>query len=245
MPRLLTISGLTIQSIAWMAGPNARNSGSSTSMDGTEQTFDSVGDVVSLQLDMDPKRAGPARRERGFLTGLPGGNAFRFTFLDRDMMSPAEAGMDVSARARWETLPRVNWSNGQPWSNGMGWRASPPIVSVAAASAYDSGIVYLADEFWGHSLGVGDHIGFFPFSLGIYTVTQVLDEGEYRVWPRLRTALTTDGIGRRCTLRPTIVMRPVSKEVAQWSRARFQSQSGASIPCVEVVDPYVRQYFTE
>src|SRR5690606_27156301 len=111
---------------------------------------------------------------------------------DPDIMSPAEAGITgpFQKSSSPEVIANVGdqggvaWSNGEPWSNGFNWQPAYPTVAVAAASAYDSGIVTLADEFWGHGLGIGDYIGFFPFSLGLYTVDEVIAPGQYRVWPR-------------------------------------------------------------
>jgi len=241
MPRLISPPCATIASVEWLNGPNSRNSGSNTSVDGTEQTFDAYGDVVAVRIDFDPVRDRRARRERGMLLALQGGNALRLTYLDRDMPLPAEAGVDVPASTRWRDLPRLNWSNGLPWSNGKGWKTSAPVVEVAASSTFDTGIVSLANTFWGHSLGMGDHLGFFPFHFGIYTVTEVLDNGRYRVWPRLRKALTTSDYA---TLHPVVVVRPAGKQDATWRRARHPGlMTDAGITCVEVPDYYVRDYY--
>lgn len=234
MPRLVSLPYPRLASIDWLSGPNARNSGSNTAMDGSEQTFDSVGDVVSLRLNFAIAKGTLARRNRGFVTAVPSGNAFRLTYIDPDRMKPAEAGIVGS----YVSQP---WSNGEPWSNGMNWHPAYPTVQVAAVSDYDSGIVYLADEFWGHELGMGDHIGFFPFHFGLYTVTEVIAAGQYRIWPRLRKALAVTDF---CTLNPTVVMKPMSKAVAAWTRDPSH-QNGVVVDCSEVIDEYVRSYFTE
>jgi len=233
MFRLLPFSEDTwIVSIDWINGPNARNSGSTTATDGSEQSFDGVGDVVSLRLNLAGAKGTRARRNRGLVTAVSPGNAFRFTYIDPDIMTPAEAGVVGSYGSQ-------RWSNGMPWSNGRNWQPAYPIVPVAAASGYNTGIVSLGSAFWGHNLGLGDHIGFFPFHFGIYTVTEVIAAGQYRVWPRLRKALSPSDY---CTLNPTVVMRPTSKETATWSRNPLL-QDGISITCTEVIDPYVRQHF--
>jgi hypothetical protein len=241
MARLLTFpNNPGVVSITPISGPAARSSGSTTAQDGSEQTFDGYGDVVALELKFNAKMDVSARRERGLFAAFQGGaNAARLRFYDPDIMRPYEAGMAVPHNLRFRDLAQVNWSNGQPWSNGQGWMPSAPIVPVAAASSYDSGIVTLDDVFWGHGLGLGDYIGFFPFHFGIYAVTEVISEGQYRVWPRLRAALTTSSYA---TLFPTIVMRPISRDSIRQSRG-LSTTDGSSISLVEVIDPYVRKYF--
>lgn len=225
-----------------ISGPMARSSGSNTSSDGSEQTFDSVGDVVALRLSFNVKRKGLARQERGLFTGLHGGaNAIRLSFFDPDVIMPAEAGLDVAAHLDWTDLDALNWSNGQPWSNGQGWAQSAPEISVASASAINTGIVTLPDSFWGHRLDLGSYFGFFPFHFGLYMVTEVIDDGQYRIWPRLRKALTTDDFA---TLFPVIAMRPLSRDSAKYGRG-LSVTNAASIDLVEVIDPYVRSDFTD
>lgn len=232
MPRLLPDPQFTISELEWLTGPNARNSGSTTAMDGSEQTFSSYGDGVAFRVTLRIAQGVLARRQRGYLTALPGGNAFRFKYIDGDIMKPVEAGIvgPYGSQA---------WSNGEPWSNGLGWAPSYPVVPVTASAAFDMGIVKLSDAYWGHRLGMGDHIGFMPFHFGLYTVTEVIDDGEYRIWPRLRKALTTDDF---CTLHPTLVVKPMNRESATWTR-NPSYQEGASLSLVEVHDYYVRDYY--
>lgn len=237
MARLLTWPhGLWgIDSVTPVSGPAARNSGANTAMDGAEQTFEGIGDIVALELGLSAKngRVG-ARFERGIITGLHNGaNAMRLQFNDPDIMTPAEAGI-VGA------FEEQDWSNGEPWSNGEGWAPSYPVVPVTAPAAADSGTIRLSGQYWGHSLNLGDYLGFFPFHFGLYMVTEVIAPGQYRIWPRLRKALTTDDFA---TLHPTLVMRPVAQTRAP---ARdLVKTSGGSLTLVEVIDPYVRQYFTD
>lgn len=240
MYRLLPQPCLAVDSIAWINGPGARSSGTSTSMDGGEQTFDSYGDAVAVQLNFAPNRNTAARRQRGFLTAITPGNAFRLTYLDMDMPTPFETGVAIDKRKKWRDLDQLDWSNGDTWSDGQGWRASPNVVSVDASADLDGGIISLADEQWGHALGMGDHIGFGPFHFGIYTITEVIGDGVYRIWPRLRKSLTTEDF---CTLRPTAIFRPIGKDHAQWTRLRTGLTAGSSLSAVEVPDYYVRQYY--
>lgn len=236
MARLLTWPhGLWgIDDVKPINGPNARSSGSTTAQDGSEQTRSGIGDVVALELRLSAKNGLiGARLQRGLMLGLhSGANAMRLQFNDPDIMTPAEAGI-VGAFAEQD------WSNGQPWSNGEGWAPSYPVVPVAASAAVDTGVVTLANEFWGYTLGLGDYIGFFPFHFGLYCVTEVIDEGQYRVWPRLRKALTTDDYA---TLHPTLVMQAIGPTPAP---GRDLSATGGSLTLKEVIDPYVRSYFTD
>lgn len=252
MARLLTFPNQLagVVSITPTRGPNARSSGNTTAMDGTEQSFSGTGDVVALDLELSIKQGTWARRDRGHLTALrSGANAMRLTFHDPDIMSPAEAGItslflpnsSPEIVANVGDQGGVSWSNGEPWSNGFNWQVAYPTVAVAAAAAYDDGVVSLADTFWGHGLGIGDHLGFFPFSFGLYTVEEVISAGQYRIWPRLRTALTTSHFA---TLTPTIVMKPTLQSTVPPGR-NLVSTATHTLSLVEVIDPYVRSSFTE
>ncbi|PLU81765.1 hypothetical protein BMJ22_16645, partial [Sinorhizobium medicae] len=107
-------------------------------------------------------------------------------FGDPDMMTLLDAGMTVTPAQDRFGLP---WSNGETWSNGQNWKATAPNVPVAAAADRDATIIRLADAYWGHRLQMGDYLGFFPFHFGLYTITEELGDGEYRIWPPLRKAL--------------------------------------------------------
>lgn len=223
----------TIAEVTWLSGPNVRGSGANTAMDGTEQTFGTVGDVVSFRLDFAVRQDMAARRSRGFLTALGGGaNAFRFTYVDADRMAFEEGGLTGPFEPQ-------SWSNGEFWANATPWRVNFPTIAVAAAAVKDAGIVKLSSAFWGHRLGIGDFIGFFPFHFGLYMVTEVITPGEYRIWPRLRKAITSNDF---CTLSPTLVMKASSPEVASWKR-NAEVTSGMSLSLSEVIDPYVRAYY--
>lgn len=84
------------------------------------------------------------------------------------------------------------WGNGEPWSNGQNWELTAPNVQLAEAAYFDSTIILLQDDAWGHRLGMGDYLGFFPLHFGLYTITEEFGDGEYRIWPPLRKALTSD-----------------------------------------------------
>lgn len=234
MARLLTWNDPGVTSIEVMNAPITVGSGVSSSMSGFDQTFEGVGDTIVMKFTVTSKRGQAARRERGTFTGLHGGaNALRVGFYDPDRMTFGEAGGSGEFVGQ-------SWSNGEPWSNGQLWQPSYPRVSVAEAAAVDAGVIRLADEFWGHSLGLGDWIGFTPLHFGMYQITEVIEEGRYRIWPRLRVALTTDTL---CLLDDLVlVMRPLGRE-AITSRRDLAFTEDTSILLTEVVDLYVRQYF--
>lgn len=230
-----SLDRLPITHVTPLSGPSARGSGSNTDTDGIEHTFETFGnDLVSFRIQFTPKKGRAAREERGLLTAaLIGGNAMRFKVPDPDRMTPAEAGI-VGAYVG------QNWSNGRPWSNGQPWQPSYPNVAVAGASAVDTSTIYLADQFWGHDLTIGDRIGFFPFHFGSYEIVQVFGDGQYGIWPRLRRAVTT---ANRATQRPVMVVRPMGKSAVSLSRGVVSTEN-QSVDVIEVIDPYVRQYFT-
>lgn len=218
-----------VTSVEWLSGPMARNSGSTTAMDGSEQTFSGIGDVLAFRYRLPPLRGTRARRERGFFLGMhQGANAALVTLVVGDDLTPAEAGLSG---------PLVNqpWSNGENWSNGRSWKASYPVVGLASTVGLDEGIVRIQDAHWGHNLGLGDPLGFFPFYLGAHFVTEVVDDGEYRVWPPLRADLTAN---HYATLSPRLAMKTRPGGTAM-SRGPSHTED-MSIDLIEVFDYYVR-----
>lgn len=244
MARLLTWNdALGLTALEIVNGPNVRNSGANSAQDGSEQTFEGVGSLWTFRLGLPMTQGRAARQERGILDALGGGeNAVRFTVIDRDMMSPAEAGIVGASSCDWFGVGGQNWSNGMPWSNGMSWKTTAPTVRVAADAPANSGIIQLRDEYWGHRLGVGDQIGFFPFHFGMYRVIEVIEPGVYRVGYRLRKALKA---GDYATLYPVIALRPMSKDAAIAPGQVPGYTDSGSILLTEVIDPYVRKYFAD
>lgn len=242
MARLLTWNdALGLTSLEIVNGPNVRNSGSNTGQDGGEQVYAGVGSVWTFRLGLPISQRRTARHVRGLLDALDGGvNAMRFTVYDRDMMSPAEAGIVGGSNCDWHGIGGNNWSNGMPWSNGMSWHTTPPTVPVVADAARDTGIIRLGNQFWGHRLGYGDQIGFFPFHFGMYRIVEVLEPGVYRVKYRLRKSIQA---GDYATLRPVIVLRPTSKDAANAPAQVPGHTDGGSILLTEVIDSYVRKQF--
>lgn len=241
MAQLISLSDAGITAFTPISGPMARNSGSNTAQDGSEQVYAGVGDVVALNVEFNHKTGLGALTQRGrMIAAHSGANAFRLPIFDPDMISPRDAGLDVPVRLGWRELKDVNWSNGKPWSNGMGWRSTAPTVAIAAPAVYGSTIVRLDGAHWGHRLPFGSYFGFFPFHFGLYCVTEVLEPGAYRVWPPLRKTLTPDDFA---TLHPVIVMRP--RPGIMPPRRGLAVTDEHSVDLFEVIDPYVRRQFAD
>lgn len=235
--------GLPVISLEPLSGPRAVGAGGSQSVSGFVQTTAAAFGMWRWRISFAPMYRTMFRRYRGWVTSLHGGaNATRWIFFDPDMMSPQESGIAVPAPAEWTTAEYgQSWSNGLPWGSGVGWKMTPPSVRIAADAQRDTTTVSVENGFWGYSLGVGDYLGFYPFHLGLYTITEVIEPGTYRVWPPLRKAVTTDEFATLC---PVLAMRLESEEAASAGRGLVVAE-GLSVTLVEVLDYDVRDYFTD
>ena len=222
-----------------LSGPRTRGASSSESGTGNVQTVASPFGLWRWSFSLPPLRHAEARQWRGMVTALHGGaNAVRVPFCDPDGLSWAEIGLPrTSDQIRLGTP----WSNNQPWSNGRNWRYARPLVAVAAARNRGDSTIKLADTTWGHRADVGVMLGFAPFHLGLYVITQVIGPGEYRIWPPLRKALAVTDFA---TLDPIMAMRMESESAANLGRGPVHSE-GLAITLVEVTDDIARQYFTD
>lgn len=236
-------AGLPVVSLEPLSGPRAVGAGASQSVGGFVQTTAAAFGLWRWQVSFAPMDRSMFRRYRGWVTSLHGGaNATRWEFFDPDRMTPRESGIDLPVGVDWTTTGfDQDWSNGLPWSNGEGWDATPPPVAIAIAAQADTTIIALAPLFWGHSLDVGDYLGFFPLHLGLYTVTEVIEAGTYRIWPPLRKALTADDFA---TLAPVLAMRLESEDAATAGRGLVVAD-GLSVTLVEVLDYDARDYFAD
>lgn len=220
-----------------LTGPRAVGASSTQSLTGFSQTTASPFGTWRWRFGFPRLKGQLFRRYRGMVTALHGGaNAVRVSFCDWDGLSYAQRGIITTPLDRRRGVP---WGNGEAWSNGLNWSCGDPLATVAASAAVGDTLISLTGDAWGHRLDIGDWIGFLPFATGLYMVTDVIDDGEYRIWPPLRTALTTDS---RVTLKPTMVMRLEGEDAATAGRGPASAE-GVSITLVEVPDYDVRDYF--
>lgn len=240
MARLLDwVGGLRLVGIQRLSGPRAVGAAASESVTGRVQTVASVFGVWRYQLSIGLMRDGLLRKYRGLVTALHGGaNAVRVPFVDPDVMSWQEAGVNLPCWAP-EAVP---FDNGQNFDNGRPWQLSRPDVAVAAQSTKGATIIHMVDEHWGHGLQGGEWIGFYPFHFGKYEITQVFDEpGRYRIWPPLRKAV---GAGDYATLHPVMAMRLDGEGAATVGRGAVVAE-GMTMTLIEVEDADVRDYFAD
>lgn len=226
--------------VAWqpLTGPRTVGGGSSESVTGFVQTTAAAFGAWRWQLSLEFMRHKLFRTYRGMVVALNGGaNAVRVPFSDPDGLGYAAAGVIITDKERRVGLP---FSNHCPFSNGCNWFPSRPPVKVIESAAIGDNIITLDGKFWGHELVGGEWIGFFPFHFGLYVVTEVIDDGVYRVWPPLRAAL--DSSASYATLRPVMAMRLESESAGTASRNNIGSDS-SSLTLVEIEDQDVRDYF--
>lgn len=227
--------------VSWdsLSGPRSVGASSNESITGFVQTVSSVFGGWRWQLTLERMRGRLFRSYRGMKTALHGGaNAVRVPFDDPDGLDWPDAGVTITEAQKRNG---VAWSNGKPFTNGSNWHCSRPAVAVAAAAALGDTTISLEDEHWGHSLFGGERIGFFPFHFGLYEVTEVIEPGEYRIWPPLRKALTTSSYS---TLNPVMAMRLESETSAKSPRGNLAVEA-ATMTLVEVQDSDVRDYFAD
>lgn len=227
--------GLKIVAQEPLSGPRTIGAKSNQALDGFTQTTSAAFGLWRWRFQFGPIKGQAFRRYRGWITALHGGaNATRVPFCDPDTLSYSEMGLP-------SPLADQPWSNNLPWSNSAFWGATPPKVPVGVASIKDATTITLSSDFWGHSLGFGDLIGFNPLHFGLYMVTEAISPGEYRIWPPLRKAISTSDYA---TLKPTLAMRLESETAAAVPRAGSHAEN-LSITMIEVLDYDARDYFTE
>ncbi len=222
-----------------LAGPRTVGAASTESVTGHVQTVASPFGLWRWQFSLPPLRGEAFRAWRGTVTALHGGaNALRVPFCDPDGMSWAEIGVTVSADGARAGAP---WSNGLPWREGPNWRIGRPTVPLATAPARGDTVIALVDAFWGHKAGLGVMIGFAPFHFGLYTITEAIGHGRYRIWPPLRADIAPT---QEATLAPVLAMRLESESAATAGRGAAFAE-GLTATFVEVTDDLVRAHFTD
>lgn len=240
MARLLSWPvGLRWNRMKWLSGPESVGAGGETSIGNFTQTIASPFGARYLQLSFPPMRGQLARRARGLVTSLhKGANAVRLELCDWDGMSLDTAGIVASNGQKRDGIP---WSAGSVFSSGKGWRINKQNVGLLGTSSKDATTVTLRDEYWGRSLGIGDWIGFFPFHFGMYEITEVLGEGQYRIWPPLRKAVASTDFA---TQYPVMAMRLLASNLPDADRGPAFLE-GLTISLFEVFDYDVRDYFAD
>ena len=222
-----------------LSGPESVGGGSNTTIGDVTQTIASPFGARHIQMSFPPMRGQLARRARGLVTALhKGANAVRVSVCDWDGMTRAQAGVVAT---QGQLQGGMTWSNGVGWSNGQNWKLTKPNVAVSVAAAKDATLVTLADEFWGRSLGMGDWIGFFPLHFGMYEITEDMGDGQYRIWPPLRKAITTDDFA---TLYPVMAMRLLANNLPDADRGPAFLE-GLTMSLFEVFDYDARDYFAD
>jgi len=232
--------GLGIRARRPLSGPRSKGaSGRQESIGGRYQSVASAFGYWKYEIVLPVARGRLYRRIEGLVTGLHGGaNAVRVAWPVPDGLTFKEAGTAVTTTQERRGMP---WQNGKPWSNGKNWKVSTPTVAVAAPSPFDATIIQLAPQFWGHSLGPGDEVGFVPFHFGKYMITQDQGDGIYRIWPPLRKAITPSDFA---TLEPTLAMTLDNESGSDLSR-NVDVGEETTLTLSEVFDYDVRTYFTD
>lgn len=222
-----------------LSGPRTIGSGSTDSVGGFNQSYGSPFGLWSWRFSFPPLRGQEFRRYRGLVTALHGGaNAVRVSFCDWDGLSFSQRGL-TSTTDKWRA--GQPWNNQMPWDNGRQWASSNPLVPVVSPAPKDTTEIKLEAAYFGHNLDIGDMIGFSPFHFGLYMITEVFDQGHYRIWPKLRKAISVDDYA---TLNPVLAMRLAGQDAAPLPReAAFAT--GLSISLIECLDYDVRDYWTD
>lgn len=230
--------GIYPKSITPVGGPRTSGDGEAESLTGFMQTGASVFGLWQWKFTFPAMKGMRYRRFSGFVAAMHNGaNATRYTFLDPDRITLAEAGVTVNQIQENGGIP---WSNGKPWSNGMNWACGYPHVPVAAAGARFDSEIKLGSQFWGNTLLGGEYIGFGPFYLGAHKVTEVISPGRYRIWPPLRADITTSNYA---TMRPVIALRLAGRGSTQLARATAASEE-STLVLLEVEDRHARALYT-
>lgn len=223
---------LDMELVGWepLSGPRSIKAGQNEAIGGYVQGFSSPFGTFRIRLLYAPQEGQEARQFRGWVADLMGGaNITRLPFLDPDRMTFEECGM-------FNVAPQT-WSNGQPWSNGLSWGPSRPPVRVAATASRQGTVIELEEEFWGHRLGWGSFVGFFPFYFGMHQVRRVIAPGRYLLWPWLHKDIEA---GDYCTLDPVMAMTIESEESVTLYRGGTHME-GTAIILRQVEDYIVRE----
>lgn len=232
--------GLRTVSREPLSGPRSVGPSSQQSVSGFVQTAAAPFGLWRYQFSFEPLKGKGFRSYRGWITSLHGGaNATRVPFCDWDGLTYVQAGAHYTTQQIAAGLP---WSNERTWAGGETWAASRPHVQIAQSNYVGDTQIRLVDQYYGHSLDVGDQIGVFPLHFGKYMITEKLDvDGRYRIWPPLRKDVDTN---HYATLTPVLAMRLESENAATAARGPARADNLVAT-FVEVPDYDVRAFFTD
>ena len=228
-PNGVGVSGLSI-----LSGPVSASGGEAgSSISGVVQHISAPKAPWAFELTVPPMKGEKARRFNGMLIAAhAGANAISFPWsLVDERINPLSVSLSEAQES--------NWNNGQPWNNGEGWTGGYPNESVSAGQSKDYSTLTLGSDAWGDHLQIGDWFGF----LSHYAVYQVTEEfplvdGQVRIWPPLRKAITTSDQG---TLEPTLIVRTVGAPQRTKTPSVWE---GGSIQVVEIPDEAARAHYT-
>lgn len=220
-------SELKITAIEPLNGPLAIGSSSSRGADGYVQTVASPSFAWEFDIQF-PSLIG--KRERAFRAWVmslhSGANATRFPFIGGS--KPKLSDYDLP-----DTNVQVSQANYFPTTIRSGYGSVP----VSETAGFGTTIIKLDSDLWGHKLDTGTYIGFCPLHLGVYMVTEVISDGEYRIYPPLRKEVSQ---GDLCTLDPVLALRPLGVGSISMPRGAIR-MDGASMQMVEVLDYDLRE----
>lgn len=225
MPKLLGYpEGLGVVNIEPINAPATVTGGSSESLGGLIQTTQGIGFAWQFSMTFRPLNYALARSHRGWLAAQIGGaNATRFKIVDGDIKRNNELGLEAFGAY-----------------DDLGYVHDRPVIEMTVAHSRGDTIIRLPDTLWGHKLGLGDWIGFAPFHLAAYRITEKIQEGAYRIYPPLRKNVA---VGDVASLDPVLALRLINPQAGNEPRG-VSVVEGATFVGVEVLEEYVRSHFT-
>lgn len=228
MARLLSWE-TRVATLVPLNGPASLNSGSNAMVDGGEQSFASASYALRFEMAFPAAQYRLSRRESAWLDALHNGaNATRYEYVDGQQKKPVEVGEPAAV-----TFTGGSFTGGT-FVSGHG------TVPLGLDVAKGSTIITLGNYKWGWSLDEGDVIGFSPSYYGAHKVTEVFNNGTYRIVPPLRRALQASL--HRATFKPRLALKATSGSV-NYGVFNPAYSSDRSAQFVEVFDEYVATYF--
>lgn len=211
------------------SGPASFGSGSNTLVTGQEQTFASPNYALKFDVVIPVAQSERSRKEHAWMTRLHGGaNATRYEYCDGQQKKPVDVGEPAT----------VTFTGGA--FTGGAFVSGHGTVPVALDAVKGATIITLGNYKWGWSLEEGDVLGFSPSVYCFHEITEVFENGTYRVEPPLRRDIAAST--HRATFKPRLALKFVPGTINYGSfKPRYSSDRSAQF--VEVFDEYVETYF--